>query len=233
MAGVLTAGGQGCNEEDQVAITMWGRDTSANVQKVRWALAELGLPYEHIQLGGRYGGNRTPDYLALNPQGLVPTLRDDDLVLWESHAIVRYLAAKYGAGRLWPERIADRAESDRWTDWTATTLQPAWIETFYLFYRTAPGERDGAAIAQSREAAERAFALIDGRLAATRFLAGDQLTYADIVAGISMFRWTTMGLEGRKSFANVDRWHADLRARATYRDTVEIDYSELKGKPTN
>ena len=169
----------------------------------------------------------------MNPQGLVPTLRDDDLVLWESHAIVRYLAAKYGAGTLWPERVADRAEADRWTDWTATTLQPAWMDTFYRFYRTAPAERDAAAIAKSREVAERTFALMDGRLAETRYLAGDQLTYADIVAGIPMFRWTTMGLENRRSFANVERWHAELRARPPYRETVEIDYSELAGKPTN
>src|SRR3954469_6460915 len=99
MAGVLTAGGEASNREDRVAITLWGRDTSANVQKVRWALGELGLVHEHIPLGGKYGGNKEPEYLAMNPNGLVPTLRDGELILWESHAIVRYLAATYGAGQ--------------------------------------------------------------------------------------------------------------------------------------
>jgi glutathione S-transferase len=215
-----------------VAITLWGRDTSANVQKVRWALAELGLKHEHVQLGGKYGGLTDPAYLALNPNGLVPTLRDGDLVLWESHAIVRYLAARYGAGSLWPERVIERAECDRWTDWTATTFQPAWIDVFWKFYRTAPEKRDAAAIAASQAKTEACLALIDSQLERTRFLAGDGLTYADLVAGIPLFRWTTMGLSGRRSHPNVERWHAELHARAPYRETVEVDYSEMAGRST-
>lgn len=215
-----------------MAITVFGRDTSANVQKVRWALAELGLEYEHIQLGGRYGGNRKPEYLALNPNGLVPTLRDGDLMLWESHAIVRYLAAQYGPGRLWPDEPVARAECDRWTDWTTTTFQPAWIDVFWRFYRTPPKQRDAAAIARGVADTEKCFAIMDDRLEKSRFLAGGELTYADLVAGIPLFRWTTMGLEPRRSFANVDRWHAELHERAAYRDTVEVDYSELAGRTT-
>ena len=88
-----------------MAITVWGRDTSSNVQKVRWALGELGLDYEHIQLGGRHGGNRSPEYLALNPNGLVPTLRDGELVRWESHAIVR---ANLARSAMYSGRIASR-----------------------------------------------------------------------------------------------------------------------------
>lgn len=213
-----------------MAITVWGRDTSANVQKVRWALAELGLDYEHIQLGGKYGGNRTPEYLALNPNGLVPTLRDDSLVLWESHAIVRYLAAQYGQGRLWPADPVARAECDRWTDWTATTFQPAWIDVFWRFYRTPPQQRDAAAIAKGVADTQKCLAIMDDRLGHSRFLAGEELTYADLLAGIAMFRWTTMGLEAVRSFANVDRWHAELRRREAYRETVEVDYSELAGR---
>jgi glutathione S-transferase len=110
-----------------MAITLWGRASSANVQKARWALAEIGLAYEHTPLGGKYGGNKEPAYLAMNPNGLIPTLRDGDLVLWESHAIVRYLAATYSAGGLWPEGPSARAIVDQWTDWTVATFQPAWV----------------------------------------------------------------------------------------------------------
>jgi glutathione S-transferase len=215
-----------------MAITLWGRNTSANVEKVRWVLGELALPYEHIIVGGRYGGNRTPEYLAMNPNGLVPTLRDGDLVLWESHAIVRYLAATYGAGRLWPEAPAARAECDRWVDWTATTFQPAWIDTFWAFYRTPEAQRDMAKVERLVASAERCFEIMDGQLARTRFLAGDTLSYGDIPAGIAMYRWTTMGLPATRTHGNVARWHAELRTRQPYRDAVEVDYSELAGRPS-
>lgn len=210
-------------------MTLWGRDTSANVQKVRWALAEIGQEYEHIPLGGKYGGNRTPEYLALNPNGLVPTLRDGDLVLWESHAIVRYLAARYSPGRLWPDDPVVRAECDRWTDWTATTFQPAWIDLFWRFYRTAPEQRDDGAIAKAKAATEVCLGIMDGQLERTRFLAGDHLTYADIVAGTAMYRLTTMDIAVVVP-DNVARWHGELRARAPYRLGVEVDYSELAGR---
>jgi glutathione S-transferase len=212
-----------------MAITLWGRATSANVQKVRWALGELGLAYAHVPLGGRFGGNQTPEYLAMNPNGKVPTLRDGGLVLWESHAIVRYLAARYGAGRLWPTDPVSRAECDRWTDWTATTFQPAWIDVFWRFYRTPPEQRDTGRIAGSVAAAERCLAIMDGQLGRTPFLAGEDLTYADIVAGVAMFRWTTMGIEIARH-PGVEAWHARLRARAAYRDAVEVDYAELAAR---
>jgi glutathione S-transferase len=229
MAGVLTATDCGGNREDGMAITLWGRASSANVQKVRWALAELGLAYEHIPLGGRFGGNQAPEYLAMNPNGKVPTLRDGELVLWESHAIVRYLAARYGAGRLWLTDPVARAECDRWTDWTATTFQPCWIDVFWRFYRTPPEKRDAGRIAALIAATERCFAIMDGQLGRTRFLAADGLTYADLVAGVAMFRWTTMGIAIARH-ANVERWHAGLRERAAYRDAVEVDYTELAGR---
>ena len=118
-----------------MTITLWGRLSSGNVQKVVWALEELELPYEHVPLGGSFGGNQAPEYLALNPNGLVPTLRDGNLTVWESHAIVRYLSAEYGSGLLFPMEARDRAVVDQWTDWTATTFQPAWIGLFWLKVR--------------------------------------------------------------------------------------------------
>ena len=212
-----------------MAITLWGRISSANVQKVRWALAELGLAYEHIPVGGKHGGNREPAYLALNPNGLVPTLRDGDLVLWESHAILRYLAATYGAGSLWPESPSARAIVDQWTDWTATTFQPAWIGAFWQVVRTPNEQHNPVAIARSLAETERCLSIMEGRLARAPYLGGDQLTYADLAAGVAMFRWTTMSIE-RSSHPAVEAWHRRLRDRAAFRDAVEIDYAELAGR---
>lgn len=212
-----------------MTITLWGRESSANVQKVRWTLAEIGLAYEHIPLGGKYGGNRDAAYLALNPNGLVPTLRDGDLVLWESHAIVRYLAATYCAGGLWPESPAERAIVDQWTDWTATSFQPAWIAVFWYLVRTPKAQHNAAAIARSVAETERCLSAMEGRLMQSRYLGGEMLTYADLVAGVAMYRWSTMEIE-RASHPAVEAWHQRLRQRPTFRDAVEIDYRELVGR---
>lgn len=212
-----------------MTITLWGRLSSANVQKVVWALAELELDYDHVPLGGRFGGNSAPDYLAMNPNGLVPTLRDGDLILWESHAIVRYLAAQYGAGGLFPELPRERALADQWTDWTATTFHPAWIDVFWKVVRTPVEKHDRAAIDRGIAATEKCFGMMDARLAQSPWLGGDRLSYADIVAGIAMFRWTTMDIE-RQPFASVDAWHARLNEREAFRQAVNVDYEELRAR---
>ena len=209
-------------------ITLWGRLNSCNVQKAVWTLRELGLSYEHIPVGGRFGGNADPAYLALNPNGLVPTLREGDVVIWESHAIVRYLAARYGAGTLFPTDAAERAVVDQWTDWTATTFQPAWIDVFWRLVRTPVERQEPEGIAKSMAAATRCFAVMDDRLARSPFLAGQQLTYADIAAGVSLYRWTTMEVPALPG--NVTAWHDRLSARPAFREAVNVDYEELRGR---
>lgn len=211
------------------SITLWGRPSSSNVQKVVWTLAELGLPHEHVPVGGRHGGNRTADYLAMNPNGLVPTLRDGDLVIWESHAIVRYLAARYGEGSLWPTDPAARAVADQWTDWTATTFQPAWITVFWNLVRTPPQQHDREAIAAAVEDTNRCFAILDARLATSPYLGGDALTYADVVAGVALYRWTTMEVS-RNPAPHVEAWHARLRERPAFEAATYVDYEELRGR---
>lgn len=215
--------------EMAVTITLWGRLTSANVQKVVFALEELGLGYEHVPLGGRFGGNDAPDYLAMNPNGLVPTLRDGDLTVWESHAIVRYLAGAYGAGSLWPAGPRERAVTDQWADWTATTFQAAWIEVFWKVVRTPVEKHDKAAIEKAIAATERCLAIMDGRLGDAPWLGGERLTYADIVASVALYRWTTMDIP-RRPFANVEAWHARLNERPAFRRAVNVDYEELRAR---
>ncbi|MGC4077461.1 MAG: glutathione S-transferase family protein [Rubrivivax sp.] len=212
-----------------MSITLWGRPSSSNVQKVVWALEELGLGYEHIPLGGKFGGNKDPGYLAMNPNGLVPTLRDGELTLWESHAIVRYLSAEYGSGLLFPMEPRDRAAVDQWTDWTATTFQPAWIGLFWAKVRTPEAQQDAAAIARALEATTRCFAMLETRLSQVPYLGGNELTYADIAAGVSLYRWSTMAIE-RPKLPRVEAWHARLDERAAFRKAVNVSYEELAGR---
>jgi glutathione S-transferase len=210
-------------------ITLWGRLNSANVQKAVWALEELELPYEHVPLGGRWGGNDAPDYLAMNPNGLVPTLRDGDVTVWESHAIVRYLSAEYGSGLLFPMEARDRAIVDQWTDWTATTFQPAWIGLFWSKVRTPPEQQDAATIERLLAATNRCLAMLERRLGEAKYLGGAQFTYADIVAGVAMYRWSTMEIE-RPELPAVAAWHARLNERQAFRKAVNVPYDDLRGR---
>lgn len=214
-----------------MAITVWGRLSSSNVQKVIWTLGELELPFEHIVVGGLAKGTDAPDYRAMNPNGLVPTIRDGDLVLWESNAIVRYLSAEYGSGPLFPLEARDRAIVDQWADWTATTFQPSWSAVFAARVRTPLDSQNPDAITKAIANAERQFEILDRRLADVPFLAGDELTYADLIAGIGLYRWTTMDIP-RRTFANVTAWHQRLRERPVYVKAVEVPYDELVGRLT-
>lgn len=212
-----------------MAITVWGRLSSINVQKVIWALEETGVAYEQINLGGKFGGLDDPAYRAMNPNGKVPTLRDGDLVVWESHAIVRYLAATYGPGGLWPADPKARAVVDQWTDWTATTFQPAWIDVFWLFVRTPTADHDKIAIGKALAASFNAYGILDRRLAEAPFLAGEALTYADIVAGVSMYRWMTMEIQ-RPELPNLAAWYQRLNARPAFQKAVCVSYADLVGR---
>lgn len=212
-----------------MSITLWGRRNSANVQKVSWLLAELEMRYEHIPVGGLHGGLDTPEYLALNPNAKVPTLRDGELVLWESHAIVRYLSATYASGLLWPVEPHDRALVDQWTDWVATTYQPAWVGVFWDLVRTPPAQQNAEAIRKGVAETVRLQRMMDSRLAEVPYLAGEELTYADIVAGVSLYRWFTMPVD-RPSLPHFEAWHERLRARKAFQEAVCVSYEELVGR---
>lgn len=212
-----------------MSITLWGRLNSANVQKAVWALEELELPFEHVPLGGAWGGNDAPEYLAMNPNGLVPTLRDGDVTVWESHAVVRYLSAEYGSGLLFPMEARDRAAVDQWTDWTATTFQPAWIALFWNKVRTPPEQQDAAAIARALAATGRCLAIMERRLSRVAYLGGTEFTYADIAAGVALYRWSTMEIE-RPELPAVEAWHERLNGRRAFRKAVNVPYDELRGR---
>jgi glutathione S-transferase len=193
-------------------IRIWGRLNSVNVQKVVFAAREAGVAFERIEAGGPFGIVKTPEYLAKNPNGLIPLLEDGDFVLWESNAVVRYLCAKYAPGTLYPEPLDARADADRWMDWQATTLQPAMGPAFMQLVRTTAAERNAAAIDESARKTEPLLAILDAQLAGRAFVCGAQFTMADIVLGCAVHRWFGLPL-ARTARPNAERWYAALMQR--------------------
>lgn len=210
-------------------LRIWGRRSSFNVQKVMWLVGELGLPHEHIPAGGDFGGLDTPEFLAMNPNGLVPVIADGGTVVWESHTILRYLAARRGAGRFWAADPGERSKADRWLDWACALQQDFLGGVFWGFYRTPGAQRDEAAISASvRKCAER-FKLLDRWLEGRAFMLGDDLSLADIPAGAMLYRY--FGLEiDRPALPNVEDWYERLTARPAYREHVMIPFGELFGR---
>ena len=202
-------------------LRIWGRLSSVNVQKVVWCCDELGLPYERIEAGGAFGLNDTPQYLAMNPNGLVPVIDDDGFILYESNAIARYLAAKHGAGTLWPDEPRARADVDRWMEWQSTGYTPAMVQAFWQLVRTPPEKRDPAAIEASRAKSEKFSGVLDRHLAGREFVAGDAFSPADIVVGCAAHRWLGMPL-AREPRPNLERWYASLKSRPGARQVTSL-----------
>ncbi|WP_169306460.1 glutathione S-transferase family protein [Xanthomonas euvesicatoria] len=199
-------------------ITLWGRRNSSNVRKVLWCAEEAGVAYASIEVGGAFGGNTTPEYRALNPNGLVPTLQDGALVLWESNAIVRYLAAQY-APALYPHAPAERALGDRWMDWTTSTFAGVFRGLFWGVLRTPEAERDHARIAAALTHSGELLARADAALAQQPYLSGEQFAMGDIPLGSFIYAWFEMPIE-RPELPHLQAWYARLRARPAYRRAV-------------
>ena len=201
-------------------IKIWGRNTSSNVQKVMWAVDEIGLPHERIDIAGPFGKNREPAYLAMNPNGLVPTLEEEDgFLLWESNTIVRYLAAKHHAVVLEPADLRTRALASKWMDWQLSVAGPAIFECFWGLIRTPPEKRNHAAINKSKKKTTAAMAILDEQLAKTAYLAGDQFSYGDIPAAIIAYRFRQLVPE-RPPLRNFERWYAALAARPAFKNQI-------------
>jgi glutathione S-transferase len=204
-------------------LKIWGRVNSVNVKKTLWAAEELGLKYQRIDAGLQFGVNKTPEYLKMNPTGLVPTIDDDGFTLWESHSIVRYLAAKHGAGTLWPTDPKRRADAERWMDW-AFTFQSAMRNVFWGLIRTPPEKRDPSAIEEGRRRSAELLAIPESVLAARPYIAGASFTMGDIPLGCEVQRWMRVPIE-RPSLPNVEAWFDRLRERPAFRTFVDIPLS--------
>jgi len=201
-------------------IKVWGRNTSSNVQKVMWAIGEIGLPHERIDIGGPFGKNRDPAYLAMNPNGLVPTLEEEDgFLLWESNTIVRYLGAKHRSTVLEPADLKTRARASAWMDWQLSVLGPAITPAFVGMIRTPPEKRDHAAIEESKQKTTAAITILDEQLARTAYVAGDAFSYGDIPAAVMANRYRQLVPE-RPPLRNFERWYAVISARQAFKDQV-------------
>jgi glutathione S-transferase len=210
-------------------LKVWGRRSSANVQKVMWLVGELALPHEHIPAGGPYGQVNDAKFRAMNPNGLVPVIEDDGMILWESNAITRYLAARYGGPRFWPDDPRERAAADQWMDWAATTFQPNIVGLFWSYWRTPEKDRNAEAIRGFEERTARDLRLIDAVLARHRYLAADEFTLADIPNGVHLYRYYTMGISVPK-LPHVEAWYARLKERPAYATHAMVSYEELRGR---
>jgi glutathione S-transferase len=202
-------------------LKIWGRVNSTNVKKVLWAVGELGLAHERIDAGGPFGVVGEPAYRAMNPNGKVPTIDDDGFVLWESNAIVRYLAAKHDTGGLYPADLKVRADAERWMDWGTASFAGPFGQVFLPLVRFAPEKRDPAAIAAAAAECGKLLAIVDQALADKPFLAGDRLTVGDIPLGCAAYGYFNLPIE-RPSLPNVEAWYQRLTERPAYRDAVMI-----------
>jgi glutathione S-transferase len=206
------------SNSNQEPLTIWGR---VNFQKVLWCLCELGLAYERIDAGMAFGRNGEPEYLAMNPNGRIPTLVHGDFVLWESNSIMRYLVLAQAPGSpLYPQAPKLRASVDRWLDWTLSTLQPAERPVFWALVRTPIEARDMVVIQRDADAAAVEWRIVDAELATRRFVTGDDFTLADIALGAFARRW--FGVEGihKPKLANLERWFAQFAGRPGFKQFV-------------
>jgi len=200
-------------------LRIWGRTNSINVQKVLWCCHELGLDYERIDAGNNFGVTDTPEYIAMNPNRLVPTIDDGDIQLWESNVIVRYLAQKHGDGRFCPADIVTRFDAERWMDWQGTVLWPALRPLFIALIRTLPQQRDAAAISKGESLSLSALRILDARLSNRTFLAGDAFSMGDIPAAATVHRWYALDID-HPDLPNVLRWYGLMRGRPPFRRIV-------------
>lgn len=200
-------------------LIVWGRANSVNVQKVLWCCAEAGIAHERRDAGGPFGVVDTPEYRRINPNGLVPTIDDDGFTLWESNAIVRYLAGRHAQGTLAPADVHRRALADQWMDWQVSTFWPAIRPLFLGLIRTPAAQRDAMALEASRVKTAGALAILDAHLEQQAYVAGDAFTMGDIPLGCGVWRWLALPIE-RPELPHVKRWFDALGTRAHFRSIV-------------
>jgi glutathione S-transferase len=209
------------------AKVIWGRVNSTNVKKALWAAHELGLSFESKIVGGPFGGTKTAEYLSLNPNSQVPTLQDGDLVVWESNAIVRYLAAQYSTEKspMWASDPRARALEDQWADWTSTLVAPHFSKIIKGVLRTPPEQQDWDEINTAATAVSTLLAIPNATLAKQPYLSGQQFGTGDIALGCFIYAWFEMPKLQRPELAHLRTWYDRLRERPAYQKAVMIPLS--------
>ena len=210
-------------------LTIWGRKTSSNVQALMWCVGELGLDYLRFDVGHRYGGTDGEAFYQLNPNRTVPVLQDgDNPPLWETGAILRYLASRYANDAFWPGDLLARTEVDRWAEWSKQNIALGFTApVFWRVVRTPAAERDPQAIAAAVTSLEQKLAIAEARLAGSRYLVGDTFTLADIQFGHVLYRYFAIDIT-RRPLPHLAAYYARLTARPAFRQHVMVSYDELK-----
>ncbi|KOC91536.1 glutathione S-transferase family protein [Winslowiella iniecta] len=210
-------------------LQVWGRKTSSNVQALMWCIGELGLPYQRYDIGHKYGGNDTPEFLAMNPNGLVPVIKDlHGPALFETGAILRYLSGSYASAPFWPEDIAQRTQVDIWAEWAKTSVAAGFTAPiFWRVVRTAARDRDPQAIAAAIQRLTALLRIADARLAQHDYLAGNDFTLADIQLGHLLYRYYDIAID-RADLPALQRYYQRLTERPAYREHVMVSYEELR-----
>jgi glutathione S-transferase len=205
-------------------LKIWGRLSSINVRKVVLAAQWLEIPFERVDAGHEFGIVKTPEYLARNPNGLVPLVEDGEVELWESNVIVRYLCAKHSMGRLYPQGLPQRFDAERWMDWQQTTLNPAGRDAFIQLMRTAAEKRNAELVERSVAATEPLMATLDAHLARQAFMAGDAFTMADIPIACEIHRWRGLPRQ-RPERPHLDRWYQGILDRPASHGVLDYPLS--------
>jgi glutathione S-transferase len=207
-------------------LHIWGRMSSINVRKVVLAAQWMGLNFKRTDAGLSYGVNKTPAYLAMNPNGQVPVLQDGDFTLWESNVIVRYLCAKHSMGTLYPTDLQQRFDAERWMDWQQTTMNNVGRAAFVEWIRTPGAQPDMSVIAKSVAATEPQLAILDARLKQHAFMAGDAMTMADFPIACEMHRWWGLPPQHpalpRSAYPHLSRWYAGISAQPASKGVLDI-----------
>lgn len=210
-------------------LKVWGRKTSSNVQALMWCIGELGLAYQRFDVGHRFGGTNNADFIALNPNRLVPVLQDGgNPPLWETGAILRYLARRYGRGVLWPEDLLEKTEVDRWAEWAKINIALGFTgPVFWRVVRTAPKDRDQQAIAQALAELSQKLAIAERQLTLADHLAGPAFSLADIQFGHSLYRYYDIEID-RPHLPALRGYYERLAARPAFREHVMLSYEDLR-----
>jgi glutathione S-transferase len=210
-------------------IKVWGRATSSNVQTVLWTLAELGQEFERVDVGGSFSGNDTPDYLAMNPHGLIPVLQDGpDVTLWESTAITRYLLATYGNEAIYPNSPAVRAKGDMWADWAKGSFASVLMyKVFWTLVRTPSADRDMAMLADAVEQLKSLLSKVEAVLEQQPWISGANLGYGDLIFGHLLYRYYTLPID-RADLPVLSAYYDKLTARPAYAENVMVSYESLR-----
>lgn len=210
-------------------LKVWGRRSSSNVQALMWCIGELNLGYERIDAGFVYGLVDTREYLSMNPNGRVPTLKDgENPPLWETGAILRYLANAYAPEDFWPVDPIVRADVDRWAEWSKLNIALNFtVPVFWRAVRTPPSKRDPAAIGKALDVLNKNLDIAESQLSKFEYLVGNRLTLADIQFGHCLFRYFDIDIE-RAEHSKLERYYQALSARPAFREHVMLPYDELR-----